>query len=252
MPNVQTCGHWTIWRNTAPVSSETTAGSTPASVETFVDPVDGTVWHVDVDFIDSNWTCIWGKGCEGILETPSAALNQGCCSVGAQMIDHDEALRISALGLSLESEIFQYADVALEHGLFSDESRSNTRVVDGACIFHNRPGFAGGEGCALHLAALEDDENPLEYKPSICWQAPLKVDHHDDGSKTLRPWKRADWDGGLEAMAWCCTNRGDADEELASAFVGSTSVAESLHAELRGLVGPEVAVMLRARSSAER
>ena len=92
---------------------------------------------------------------------------------------------------------------------------------------------------------MQDDENPIEYKPSICWQAPIKVDHHDDGSKTLRPWKRHDWDGGLESMAWCCTNKGGDDEALASAFVGDVAVSESLHAELRGLVGPEIAVQLR-------
>jgi len=215
--------------------------------ETYVDPVDGTEWKIDVDFIDSNWTCIWNNGCEGILAEPSAQLNQGCCSVGAQMIDDDEALRIAALGITIEPSRFQYADAALEGGVFSDETRSNTRVIDGACIFHNRAGFEGGEGCALHLAAVGDGENPLEYKPSICWQAPLKVDHHDDGSKTLRPWKRHDWDGGLESMAWCCTNRGGADEAMASAFVGDVPVSVSLHAELRGLVGPEVAVELLRR-----
>ena len=215
--------------------------------ETYVDAVDGTTWKIDVEFIDSNWTCIWGRGCEGILEDPSSDLNQGCCSVGAQMIDEDEALRVAALGLTLDDATFQYADAALEGGVFSDASRTNTRVIDGACIFHNRPGFAGGEGCALHLAAVEDDENPLEYKPSICWQAPLKVDHHDDGTKTLRPWKRNDWDGGLESMAWCCTNKGGADEDLASAFVGEVAVSESLFAELSGLVGPEIAVELRNR-----
>jgi hypothetical protein len=224
--------------------TEETAGR----YETYVDAVDGTKWKIDVAFIDSNWTCIWGRGCEGILEDPSSDLNQGCCSVGAQMIDEDEALRIAALGLTLDDAIFQYADAALEGGVFSDESRTNTRVIDGACIFHNRPGFAGGEGCALHLAAVEDDENPLEYKPSICWQAPLKVDHHDDGTKTLRPWKRHDWDGGLESMAWCCTNKGGADEALASAFVGDVPASESLFAELSGLVGPEIAVELRNRN----
>lgn len=223
------------------------ANPSTAHFERYVDPVDGTVWNVDVDFIDSNWTCIWNDGCEGILDRPAADLNQGCCSVGAQMIDEDEALRIGALGLSLDDEIFQYADAAFDGGVFNDEARSNTRVIDGACIFHNRPGFEGGEGCALHLAALADGENPLEYKPSICWQAPLKVDVEADGSKTLRPWKRHDWDGGLESMAWCCTNRGGADEAMASAFVGDVPVAESLHAELRGLVGPEVAVALRNR-----
>jgi len=220
---------------------------TAGRYETYVDAVDGTEWKIDVDFIDSNWTCIWGRGCEGILENPSSDLNQGCCSVGAQMIDEDEALRVAALGLTLDDAIFQYADAALEDGVFSDDSRTNTRVIDGACIFHNRPGFAGGEGCALHLAALEDGENPLEYKPSICWQAPLKVDHHDDGTKTLRPWKRHDWDGGLESMAWCCTNKGGDDEALASAFVGDVPVSESLFAELSGLVGPEIAVELRNR-----
>ena len=220
---------------------------TSAHFETYVDPIDGTRWNIDVDFIDSSWTCIWNNGCEGILEQPSAGLNQGCCSVGAQMIDEDEALRIAALGLTIGEEIFQYADVALEGGVFNDDTRTNTRVVDGACIFHNRAGFAGGEGCALHLAAMQDDENPLEYKPSICWQAPLKVDENSDGSKTLRPWKRHDWDGGMESMAWCCTNKGGADEALASAFVGDVPVAESLHAELRGLVGPEIAVKLRDR-----
>ncbi len=216
--------------------------------ERYVDPIDGTVWNIDVDFIDSNWTCIWNKGCEGILAEPSAGLNQGCCSVGAQMIDEDEALRIGALGVSLDDSIFQFADAAFEGGVFSDETRTNTRVIDGACIFHNRPGFAGGEGCALHLAAIDDNENPLEYKPSICWQAPLKVDVAVDGTKTLRPWKRHDWDGGLESMAWCCTNKGGDDEALASAYVGAVPVSESLHAELNGLVGPEIAVELRNRN----
>lgn len=227
-------------------SVDSSGDSPGARFEQLVDPVDGTVWNIDVDFIDSNWTCIWGRGCQGILDHPAADLEQGCCSVGAQMIDDDEALRISALGLALDESMFQFADEALEHGVFSDETRSNTRVVEGACIFHNRPGFAGGEGCALHLAALEDGENPLEYKPTICWQAPLKVDVAADGTKTLRPWKRHDWAGG-DAMAWCCTNADGPDAELASAFVGDQPVAESLHAELRGIVGPEIAVELRNR-----
>jgi len=222
--------------------------SSDTRLESFVDPVDGTEWQIDVDFIDSNWACIWGRGCQGILDVPAAELNQGCCSVGAQMLDNDEALKISALGLAVDDDIFQYAEAALDGGVFSSPERTNTRVVDGACIFHNRPGFTGGEGCALHLAAVADGENPLEYKPSICWQAPLKVDHHRDGTKTLRPWKRHDWDGGREAMAWCCTNQGGADEELASAFVGAAPVGETLHAELCGLVGPEIAVQLRERS----
>ena len=52
----------------------------------------------------------------------------------------------------------------------------HTRVVDGACIFLNRPGFAGGAGCALHLAAVDAGESPIDWKPSVCWQLPIRVD----------------------------------------------------------------------------
>jgi len=229
--------------------SDSRAGHTGAvTFAEFTDPYDGTTWNIDVDFIASNWTCIWDRGCEGILRDPTPELQQGCCSVGAQMIDDDEAMRIGGLGLSLDPAHFQFHEVADAKGVFSDETRTNTRVVDGACIFLNRPGFAGGEGCALHLGAVKDDENPIEYKPTICWQAPLKVDQNPDGSKTLRPWVRDDWDGGSEDMAWCCPER-DPGPGRATAYVGDRPVAESLHAELRGIVGPEIAVELRERFS---
>lgn len=214
----------------------------PSRFETFTDPVDGTRWNIDVDFVDSNWTCIWGKGCEGILDEPAAALNQGCCSVGAHLIDDDEAMLITALGLTLSPERFEQHAAAAEGGVLAPGEQLATRVVDEACIFHNRPGFAGGEGCALHLGALDDGESPMDWKPSICWQAPIKVDHHDDGSKTLRPWRRDDW-GKDEQIAWCCTER----SAEPNAYVGDVPVAESLHAELVGLVGPEIAVELRSR-----
>ena len=45
-------------------------------------------------------------------------------------------------------------------------------LVDGACIFLNRPGFPGGAGCGLHRAALEAGERPLDWKPDVCWQLP--------------------------------------------------------------------------------
>ena len=218
----------------------------PERYEELVDPIDGTRWRVDADFLRSNWTCIWDRGCEGILRTPTPDLQQGCCSVGAQMIDEDEALRIGGLGLSLDPARFQYAEIADESGVFRDARRDNTRVVDGACIFLNRPGFEGGEGCALHLAALDDDESPIEYKPTICWQAPFKVDDAPDGTRTLRPWVRDDWEGGAADMAWCCPEREPAPG-LANAYLGDVPVAEALHAELSGIVGPEVAVELRRR-----
>lgn len=222
-----------------------------ASFEEYTDPVDGTRWRIDVGFIDSNWTCIWGRGCEGILEHRAAELNQGCCSVGAHLVDDDEARLIAALGLSLDPARFQQHAAATEYGVLAEGSQPATRVVDGACIFFNKPGFSGGEGCALHIAAVDDNESPMDWKPSICWQAPIKVDNNDDGSKTLRPWGRDDW-GPDESLAWCCTeSNNDSDGDSTggpSAYVGDVPVSESLHSELIGLVGPEIAVELRSRN----
>ncbi|MEL7156204.1 MAG: hypothetical protein AAFN30_06350 [Actinomycetota bacterium] len=48
-----------------------------ASEERFwatTDPVDGTRWRIDVGFTDSNWTCLWGRGCAGIGGGPEPLL----------------------------------------------------------------------------------------------------------------------------------------------------------------------------------
>src|SRR6185295_1825057 len=149
------------------------APAQPGEIE--IDAGD-TVWRFDRAFLESNWTCIWGRGCLGILDEPAEELGQGCCSVGAEFGDEEEAMTISALAAMLEPERFQFDAAAAEGGIFSDDTRTNTRVVDGACIFLNRPGFEGGAGCALHLAALDADERPIEWKPSVCWQLPLRVE----------------------------------------------------------------------------
>ena len=158
--------------------------------------VDGDVtWVFDRSFLTSNWTCIWGRGCKGILDVPAEELNQGCCSIGAELTDADEAMTISALAATLDADKFQHIDAIDGDDVFSDDTRTNTKVVDGACIFLNRPGFDGGDGCALHIAALLADESPTVWKPSVCWQLPIKVDWEEspDGTEVarLRGWERA-------------------------------------------------------------
>jgi hypothetical protein len=206
-----------------------------------------TVWRFDTEFLESNWTCIWGRGCQGILAEPAEHLGQGCCSVGADLGDVDEAMDIAANAAMLDPARFQYHAEAAASGIFRDETRLHTRVVDGACIFLNRPGFAGGAGCALHLAAGDFGETPLEWKPSVCWQVPVRVEwtavDGDTGAGDeiahVRRWTRADW-GDDEPMAWWCT-------EAPQAYVGDRPVVESLAAELIGVVGEPVYVELRRR-----
>ena len=93
---------------------------------------------------------------------------------------------ISALAATLAPARFEHhAEAARRAASSATTRRTNTRVVDGACIFLNRPGFAGGAGCALHLAAVDADESPLDWKPSVCWQLPIRVDWEpaDDGAR---------------------------------------------------------------------
>jgi hypothetical protein len=210
---------------------------------------DGEVlWRFDTAFLRSKWTCIWGRGCLGILPEPSPELGQGCCSVGAEFEDEDEARLIGALGATLDPLRFQYHAEAQAGGVFNDVSRTGTRVIDGACIFLNRPGFSGGAGCALHLAALDGGERPQDWKPAVCWQLPIKVDWEvvDGGSEVanVRRWTRGDWGAEGGTMAWCCTE-GD------RAYVGERPVIESLAQELEGTVGTEVFVELRRRLASD-
>lgn len=209
--------------------------------------VDGKVtWRFDGAFLRSRWTCIWGRGCLGIHDVPTPELGEGCCSIGAELEDEAEAMNISALAATIPPELFQHYATAAAEGVFSDERRINTRVVDGACIFFNRPGFEGGAGCALHLKALHDGESPTEWKPAVCWQLPIRVAWHPDGEDreiaTVRAWTRGDWGDDGKTMAWCCT-----EGELA--FVGERPVVESLEEELTAIVGKAVYVELRRRLS---
>jgi hypothetical protein len=111
---------------------------------------------------------------------------------------------IAALAAMLAPGRFERHAEAGEGGIFSDDERTHTRVVDGACIFLNRPGFVGGAGCALHLAAIKAGESPIDWKPSVCWQLPIKVDWEagadDTEVATVRGWTRRDW--GVVGRKW--------------------------------------------------
>jgi hypothetical protein len=164
----------------------------------------------------------------------------------------DEARAISALAAAIAPERFQHHDDADAGGVFAPpraEAPHATRVVDGACIFLNRPGFPGGAGCALHLEAEASGESPLEWKPEVCWQLPLHVDWEPGDAEgteiaTLRRWSRADWGDEGRTMAWCCT---EDRTRLADAYVGGAPVVDSLAEELTAIVGHDVYVELRRR-----
>jgi hypothetical protein len=212
--------------------------------------VDGgeTVWRFERSFLTSNWTCIWGRGCKGILPVPAEQLHHGCCSVGADLGDIEEARLIAANTSVLRPERFEHHADAAAGGIFSADAPLHTRVVDGACIFLNRVGFPGGEGCALHLGAIEFGESPVDWKPSVCWQLPIHVEWQPRDAQTevatVRRWSRADWGIEGRTMAWCCT-------EEPEAYVGGERVVDSLAEEITAIVGEPVYVELRRRLDTE-
>lgn len=222
----------------------------PSATDGFIEVADGdTLWRFEPTFMRSNWNCIWGRGCKGILDQPAEHLQQGCCSVGAELTDIDEAMTISALAATVPPHVWQHHNRVDADDVFSSSERSNTKVVDGACIFLNRPGFAGGAGCALHLAAVAAGESPIDWKPSVCWQLPVRVEWamQPDGIEhaTVRRWSRADWGDEGETMAWCCTEGPEGE----GAYVGEQQVVESLAEELTGIAGHAVYVQLRSKLS---
>lgn len=205
----------------------------------FEDPKEMRTWVFDTTFLRSSWKCIFGEGCQGVLDAPAEHLNQGCCSFGAHFVDDDDVAVVVRSAVRLTEKNWQFKKNADRHG-FLKKARSGettTRVVDGACIFLNRPGFPGGAGCALHIGALEADERPLDWKPNVCWQLPIHLEHSEDDTgyvtTIVREWKRRDWGVSGDEFHWWCTDSSDA-------FVGREPVYRYLKDELIETVGAEV------------
>jgi hypothetical protein len=199
--------------------------------------IDGATYVFDLTFLTSRWTCIFGAGCLGVLTAPAPELVHGCCTYGAHFTGKKDRKRVLAQAERLTAEQWQYREEAERRGGAVHKNEDGawiSELVDGACIFLNRPGFATGPGCALHQAAWAADERPLDWKPEVCWQLPLRLDSHvDDNSHvtwTLREWKRRDWGEGGQEFHWWCT-------EGPEAFVGASLVYETLRDEIVELVG---------------
>ena len=217
----------------------------------FEDPEEERTWVFDVTFLLSPWTCIFGRGCQGVLTEAAPELVQGCCSYGAHFTDEDDAARVEAAASTLTDDEWQFRRLGLRRGVTKTTPKGETvtRMVQGACIFLNHPGFPAGAGCALHLAALERGHRPLDLKPNVCWQLPLRREDTEDGeghvTSTLRQWDRKDWGAGGAEFHWWCT-------ESADAFVSHHPVYTHMRDELVELVGEAVYAMVAEYLDARR
>jgi len=209
------------------------------------------VFRCDVTWLTSSWTCVFGRGCAGILADHPT---EGCCTLGAHFSDADDEKRVAKAVKRLTATQWQLKSHARKGGWteVDDDGARKTRVVDGACIFHNRPGFgpgtfADGAGCALHVLAAAEGRDHLETKPDVCWQLPIRRSYRTverpDGTSylevTVSEYDRRGWGAGGHDLDWYCTGN-------PVAHVGAEPVFRSLRAELVELIGAPAYEVLAA------
>jgi len=218
----------------------------------FENPADASeVMRCDLTWLTSSYTCIFGQGCAGIY---ADAPDVGCCTLGAHFADEGDEERVAGHVARLDGRLWQQhpggpdaAPGGLDASVWvetDDEGARKTLVtgVDGqrACIFQNRPGSALGAGCALHALALEEGREPLETKPDVCWQLPIRrtfreVERQDGTEVTevsIGEYDRRGWGPGGHDLDWYCS--GNTEAHVAPEPVYLTHAPE-----LTALMGPE-------------
>ena len=211
----------------------------------FEDPSEERTWLFDVTFLESSWNCIFGSGCQGIEEERDPEAHRGCCSHGAYFSEEADRVRVESVAARLDEASWQLAPEAERLGgaIYCDDAGDwRTRVVDGACVFQNRPGHSAGAGCALHQLAMAEGSSPVEAKPEVCWQVPVRREDHETETGHLftmvREWERKDWGDGGPEFGWWCT-------EAPEAFGGTRPTYLELAAELTAICGDEMYEALR-------
>lgn len=203
----------------------------------FVDPADPEqLIKADLTWLTSSWTCIFGRGCRGIDATRPDA---GCCVHGAHFSEKKDRKRVARWVERLTPELWQHHRIGTRKGwVIEEDGAEKTRVVKGACIFHNDEGFAGGYGCALHHLATQEGVSFIETKPEVCWQLPVRRSYdrrtYEDGTEhlvvVLGEYQRRDWGPGGHDFDWYCSANTDA-------HVGTVPVFVSSRDEIVALIG---------------
>lgn len=208
------------------------------------------VYRIDLTWLASRWNCIFGRGCPGIFADRP---DDGCCTLGAHYSGAEDQARVESLAATLDDGHWQHRQTGLAGGVseLDDEGEPRTRRVDGACIFLNRPGFAGGIGCALHHMAVQRGLPLTETKPDVCWQLPLRRSYEDavtaDGREYLvtviGEYDRRGWGPGGRDLDWYCTSATEAHSADQPVYL-------SLRDELVALLGPDAYDLVAAQCAA--
>ncbi len=226
----------------------------------FVHPDDPShIFSIDLTWAESTWSCRFGTpDCLGIDESNRAV---GCCNHGAYIADEEDRDTVYNSVRDMPAKYWQLRPANVDEFFtandptwlepwleWDEEDPDNpedeegphikTKVVDGACIFANRPGHPTGTGCAFHQWAVDTGRDIVGSKPEVCWQVPFSREdaweERSDGQEVLRTtigeYHRRQWGGGGEDFDWWCTG-------APACHTGSTPVWQSMASELTALIG---------------
>ena len=86
------------------------------------------------------------------------------------------------------------------------------------------PGSRGAWAAPCTSPPSTGAHRPLDYKPDVCWQLPLRRDDRedDDGhvTSTVGEWGRSGWGEGGAEFHWWCTEAREAHRRLGAALPG--------------------------------
>lgn len=206
----------------------------------FPNPDDADeIYRCDLTWLASRWNCIFGRGCHGIYANRP---DDGCCTLGAHFSDKDDRKRVAQWVELLTPEQWQHHKKGTSKKGWTErdeDGQLKTRVVDGACIFLNRPGFEGGPGCALHGLALSRGVSYVESKPDVCWQLPIRRSFdrvtRPDGTDVLvvsiGEYDRRGWGPGGHDLDWYCSGNTEAHNAAEPVYISERSTLVALMGE---------------------
>ena len=192
-------------------------------------------YRVNVSFLLSNYRCLFGCGCPGVLAREPQP-DVGCCERGVEFMDAADYAHVAAMVDELTPADFDRYDQARTAGWYQSNARgpAKTRVVDEACIFANREGGRTGKpGCAFHHLAIRTGRHPADTKPEICWTIPFNFSDEEaiepGGRETtiVSAFSAGAW--GDDVHWWCV--------DTPDAYSAAEPVYRTYEYELRKMMG---------------
>lgn len=210
------------------------------------------VWKVNLNWVLSNWECMFADGCAGCVsqedDTTFPAI--GCCTTGVHFDSREdfEKMQNSVAQLTEDDMDKDQLDWITKNGWHiefkntEEEFRGKTKVKNKGCVFARRgQGPDGKTGCALHHLGQRTGQSHIDLMPKTCWQLP--IGHREDVTDSLGnvfdvilPWDKdyfesEDGDPVHDSqMLWWCVNTPDA-------YKGNSQLYKSLREEFIAVMG---------------